>query len=197
MCVVLALLLFAVCVVLLCNVVVMAVSAGRVLSDFGVLPHNEAALLLGAPPLRNDGARNLFFVYRVQAAASLLGSGKVDKIILSGDAAETEAMLSSFERMGVPRCSLLVDNDASRTVDSIASVRAKFGFGGFTVVSQRFHNRRAVFLARCMGLDVVAFNAQDVRRQRWLLVLAREILSRTFACLDAVRICSLRCAKAC
>lgn len=43
-------------------------------------------------------------------------------------------------------------------------VRAKevFGEQHFTIISQRFHNQRAVFIARERGLGAIGFNAPDV-----------------------------------
>ncbi len=176
------------CIVIMCNITVLKVSHGRETSNIDLLPYNEVALLLGAPPLRYNNTNNLFFVYRIQAALLLFKAKKINKIVLSGNVTETTAMLLHLKKMGIPNDSLLVDNSASRTIESITNMQTKFGYRKFTIISQRFHNKRAIFCAKCIKLDVVAYNAQNVYGQRSLIVLAREILARTLVYIDIGRI---------
>lgn len=187
-----AVLLF-ITIVLVCNLIVLIVSSNSIISNVDLMPHNDAAILLGAPPLRHDGTPNLFLIYRVQAAALLLKSGKIDRIVLSGNAIETDAMLSQLKRMTVHDCLLLIDNNVMRTAESLINMSTKFGLKKFTIISQRFHNRRTVFLAKCMGLDVVAFNARSVHSQRWLVVLVRELLACVLVYRDVIRFYLSRC----
>src|SRR5215207_1516382 len=49
------------------------------------LPHRKVGLVLGCAPILRDGSTNYFFRYRMDAAASLVASGKVDYLLVSGD----------------------------------------------------------------------------------------------------------------
>ncbi|MCU0339876.1 MAG: SanA protein, partial [Spirosomaceae bacterium] len=53
-----------------------------------------------------------------------------------------------------------------------------------TVISQNFHNARALFLAQHEGLDAVGFAAQDVPDGYSVKTLLREYLARPKAMLD-------------
>jgi len=54
------------------------------------------------------------------------------------------------------------------------------------IVSQRFHNERAVYLARSLGIDAYGFNAADAVLSTPLRLKnqAREALARVQAVLD-------------
>jgi SanA protein len=63
-------------------------------------------------------------------------------------------------------------------------VRAQkvFGQNSFVIVSQPFHNERAVYLARQRGIDAIGFNA--VQTQLGLGLWIRERFARFTAILD-------------
>src|SRR5699024_9738993 len=52
------------------------------------MPKNKVGLLLGTSQYRRGGGENLYFKYRVEAAAQLFLTGKIDYILVSGDNAE-------------------------------------------------------------------------------------------------------------
>lgn len=54
----------------------------------------------------------------------------------------------------------------------------------FTVVSQQFHNERAVYIARKYGIEAIAFNAQDPPEDFTLKVRMREYFARAKTMLD-------------
>jgi SanA protein len=65
-------------------------------------------------------------------------------------------------------------------------VRAReiFGQSEITIVSQPFHNERAIYIARGHGIDAIGFNAADVIRFGGLRTKAREYLARCRTVLD-------------
>ena len=66
-------------------------------------------------------------------------------------------------------------------------VRAKkvFGQDSVTVISQDWHNERAVYIANRVGVDAVAFNAEDIAiRSIALKFRVREWLARTKMAFD-------------
>lgn len=167
---------------------VLQVAEGRCLDDMESLPKAEAALVLGCSP--QIGTRpNLFYLHRMEAAAALHRAGKVKTLIVSGDNGshqydEPTAMKDSLVALGVPAGSIYCDYAGFRTLDSVVRAEAIFGQKKFIVVSQRFHNERALFLARLHGLEAYGFNAADVTRSVGLMTHLREYLARVNAVLD-------------
>jgi SanA protein len=52
------------------------------------------------------------------------------------------------------------------------------------LVSQRFHNERAVFIAMQKGIDAIGLNAADVNRHYGFLTRVREYFARCKVFLD-------------
>ncbi len=153
------------------------------------LPHNRAGLVLGTSAQRRDGKPNPYFVYRMQAAADLFRQQKVDYLILSGDNSsrfynEPAMMKARLVRMGIPENRIYLDYAGLRTLDSVLRCQKIFGQSRFTVVSQAFHNQRAIFIARYYGMDAVGYNAQDVEGSGGLKTELREVLARVKVFLD-------------
>jgi SanA protein len=110
-------------------------------------------------------------------------------LIVSGDNGskqydEPTAMKEDLVRRGVPPDAIYCDYAGFRTLDSIVRAERVFGQRRFMVVSQRFHNERAVFLARRHGLDAEAFDAGDVTGGSGWMTHLREYLARVQAVLD-------------
>ena len=86
---------------------------------------------------------------------------------------------------GIPDSVIYLDYAGFRTYDSMVRAKEVFGLTYFTIISQPFHNERALYIATRKGLDVVAFNAPDVQLHRWQIrMTVREWLARTKAVLD-------------
>ena len=153
------------------------------------VPHRHAALLLGTSSNLRDGRPNLFFRYRIDAATALLHAGKVDKILVSGDNRhasynEPQMMRRALLSRGVPDSLIVLDYAGFRTLDSVVRAKEVFGQSSFIVVSQRFHNERAVFIAGKHGIDAIGFNAADVRSLSGLKTRLREQLARVKVFVD-------------
>jgi SanA protein len=153
------------------------------------LPAAQVGLVLGCAERLPDGRRNAFFVNRMAAAAELYRSGKVAHLLLSGDNSradydEPSDMQRSLERLGVPRAHLVLDYAGFRTLDSVVRAKQVFGVEQLIVVSQHFHNVRAVYLARAHGIEAYAFDAPEVGGLGGAWPKLREVASRIFAVLD-------------
>ncbi len=152
------------------------------------VPVTPVALVLGCSP-RVAGSPNLFFEHRIAAAVALHRAGKVKVFIVSGDNGshdydEPTAMKVAMVTRGVPEAAIYCDYAGFRTLDSVVRAHSIFGQSRFTIVSQHFHNERAIFLARRHGLDAVGFDAQDVSRSLAPTTYLREYLARVQAVLD-------------
>ena len=167
-----------------CNHLVERAADRKTYDDISTLPHNEVALVLGAPPLLHEGKVNPYFVKRMEAAAALYHAGKIDKILLSGRVShngfnEPQEMRATLMEKDVPDSILVLDEAGTRTLELVVRCKKVFGLHRLTIISQQFHNKRALYIARAHGIDAVAFNANDVPRHRWLSRMKlREWLAR-------------------
>ena len=176
-------------VILLCNVWVVFSTNSTNFYDLTNLPPNEYGLVLGTSKYLKNGKENLFYTYRMDAAARLYHEGKVKFLILSGnhDAMyynEPEQMRKSLIDLGVPTEVMKGDFAGFRTYDSILHCQNLFKCHEVTIISQPFHNARALFIANQMDMNAVAFAAQDVTYSYGLKTYLREYLARPRAILD-------------
>lgn len=179
-------------IAVVCDAIVRLRAGGRCFDDAERVPHNKMGLVLGTSPLAPDGGANMYFVYRVEAAACLYKMGKVDWLLLSGDRSgedydEPQAMRDALIAHGVPAESIVLDKSGFRTLNSIVHTNKVYGQSSVTIISQRFHNQRAVFLALCNGVDAVAYNAEDVVKwNKYLKIHGREYLARVRMFVDLI-----------
>ena len=175
--------------ILYCNIRIVCFSKARLFDSVDDIPHRHAALVLGTSPTGRSGGPNLFFLARIKACAALYNAGKVDKIIVSGDNRhvkynEPVAMRQALTDSGIPAEDIILDYAGFRTFDSVIRANEVFGQSSFTVVSQRFHNERAVFIAGKKDIDAIGFNAGDVGFHYGLTTYIRECFARCKVFLD-------------
>ena len=168
---------------------ILGASAGRTYSDPAAIPENRVGLVLGCVPQIPGRGDNLFFVRRMDAAAELFRAGKVQYLLVSGDNHvktydEPAAMRAALIERGVPEDRIVCDYAGLRTLDSVVRARAVFGQNKLTIISQPFHNQRAIFIASRRGIDAVGFNAADVHGAASWKTALREHLARIKAVLD-------------
>ena len=177
-------------VVIGCNVVVLKAGEGRIYSDVESIPANRVGVLLGTSPIGRYGNANPFYTYRVNACVALYNAGKIERVLISGDNSRKEYDEPTWTKndlvaAGIPDSAIYLDYAGFRTLDSMARAKEVFGLNQFTIISQRFHNERALFLTQCKDIDAIAFNAEDVPLRRWQIrMTVREWLARVNAVLD-------------
>jgi SanA protein len=93
-------------------------------------------------------------------------------------------MKNSLIEAGVPASRIYCDYAGFRTLDSIVRVREIFGQTAITIVSQKFHNERAIFIAQHRGVDAIGFNAPDVEAYNGFRTRSRELGARANMLLD-------------
>ena len=96
------------------------------------------------------------------------------------DATDQAALVAK----GVPDAAITSDYAGFRTLDSVVRAKEVFGQTQITLISQRFHNQRAIFIANRSGVDAIGFCAADVSGQAARKTNRREILARVKAVLD-------------
>lgn len=155
------------------------------------LPAAKTALLLGTSKTLNNGFPNAYFYNRIYAAVELYKSGKIQYIIVSGDNSrkdynEPEDMQLALMEHGIPQDKIFLDFAGFRTLDSVVRAKEIFGQKKIIIVSQKFHNERAVFLARQNGMEAFGFNAEDVNKYAGFKTNMREYLAKAKAYWDLI-----------
>lgn len=181
---------------LICNQIVVNNADGKVFSDIDSIKYNKVGLLLGTTPqARFDRIMNYFFIYRIDAAEQLYKAGKIDQILISGDensldgVNETECMRDSLVARGIPANAIILDGKGYRTICSVINANKMYDLKSFTIISQKFHNERAIYQAEHLGLDVKniqAYNAKDPKSRRAYLTTIREYFARVKMFMDLI-----------
>lgn len=155
----------------------------------GDVPKVHCAIVLGTSKTLSNGRENRYYKNRITAAYTLYKAGKCSKIIVSGDNRtdyynEPRSMKEDLVQLGVKDDDIICDYAGLRTLDSIIRFKEVFGQAKGIVVSQRFHNSRAIYVARANGIELYGFNAVDVDRYNGLKTKLREIASKFVCFLD-------------
>jgi SanA protein len=153
------------------------------------IPHNKVALLLGTSKNLSNGRNNLYFSNRIQAAVELYKAGKTDYFIISGDNSrknynEPQDMKEALIGYGVPENIIFLDFAGFRTFDSVVRCKEIFGQQQITIISQKFHTARAVFIARQYNIEAIGFNAADVNQYAGIKTNIREVFARVKLFID-------------
>jgi SanA protein len=126
---------------------------------------------------------------RLQAALELYRSGRVKKLLVSGDHHapeydEVNAMQRWLRERGVPDADVFLDHAGIRTLDTMVRASRVFQVRDAIVCTQRYHLPRAVFLAREAGIDAIGVAADRHEYVKARLDAAREFAARIRAFLD-------------
>ena len=153
------------------------------------VPTNKVGLVLGTSKWLKDGRPNLYFKYRIQAAYDLYKAGKIKYILVSGDNSfknynEPREMHNALVDLGVPSEAIVLDFAGFRTLDSVVRCKKVFGQQNVTIISQPFHNKRALYIASNYGMQAIGYNAKDVNLYSGLKTQLREKLARVKVFID-------------
>lgn len=163
----------------------------KVFSDTALIGKNKVGLVLGTAKHLKSGRINLYFKYRIDATVKLYKAGKIEFVLVSGDNGNKEYdeptdFKEELIKRGIPAEKIHLDYAGFRTLDSVVRAKEIFGQEKITIISQQFHNERAIFLAQKKGVDAIGFNAQDVSGRYGLKVRIREYLARTKVFIDII-----------
>ncbi len=179
---------------LICNQIVVHNAKGKVFSELDSIVPTEWGLLLGTTPQTRIGRLpNQFFIYRIDAAEQLYKAGKIKRILISGDensldcVNEVVCMKDSLVACGLEAKDIVLDGKGFRTLDAVVRAVKVYDIHSFVVISQRFHNERAIYLTEHLGLDVhdvYGYNAGDATSSLSILTYIREYFARVKVFLD-------------
>jgi SanA protein len=170
-----------------CNVAISSFSNSHLYSDIDDVPHYDVGVLLGTSPYTSMGhSDNNFFINRIDAAEKLYKSGKIDRILISGSdnsldgISEVDTMMNVLVERGIPASAIMLDGKGYNTFKSVARLDSVYHISKYLVISQRFHNQRAIYLASHLvnAADVAGFNAADPDTLISKKVFVREWFAR-------------------
>ncbi|SDD40252.1 protein SanA, affects membrane permeability for vancomycin [Paenibacillus sp. UNCCL117] len=146
------------------------------------LPQVEAAIVLGASVYSNGKVSDILRD-RLDTAYDLYVSGLASRIIVSGDHAsddydEVNAMKNYLMKKGVRDAHIFMDHAGFNTYDSMYRAQAVFQAQNLIIVTQDYHLKRAIYVARALGIEAVGAASdkqayRDIRKYE-----AREVLAR-------------------
>lgn len=187
--------IFLVCLstLIACNLIIVNNAKGKTFYEISITP-SEYGLLLGTTPQTRIGRRtNYFFKYRIDATEQLYKAGKIKRILISGDensldgVNEVECMKDSLIAHGVDVKDIILDGKGFRTLDAVVRAVKVYNIHSLVVISQRFHNERAIYLTEHLGLkvhDIQGYNAADPTSKMALITYVREYFARVKVFVD-------------
>ncbi|WP_047450730.1 vancomycin high temperature exclusion protein [Alistipes sp. ZOR0009] len=153
------------------------------------IPSNNVGLLLGTSKYLRSGKPNQYFENRITATVQLYKAGKIKNVVISGDHGkknynEPQDMKNELVKQGIPQESIYLDYAGFRTYDSVYRIKEIFGQTNFTIISQEFHNKRALYIAKSLNLHASGFNAKDVDAYNGFKTKVREKFARVKMLID-------------
>lgn len=179
----------------LCYLIIKYNAYNKTFDNVSCIPQNKVGLLLGTSPVTPQGEHNYYFDNRIYATVELYEQGKIKQIIASGGdytnrengCNELTAMRDSLVAHGVPDSVITLDYQGLRTLNSVVKARDIYNLDSLTIISQKYHNERAIWLAEHYGIHAIAYNAStpDITDKR-IKNISREFLARVKMFLDVL-----------
>ena len=142
----------------------------------------DCILVLGAGILDADTPSPML-QDRLDAGIRLYREGVAPKILLTGDNGqighnEIHVMLNYVKNAGIPEEDIFCDHAGFSTYDSMYRASSIFGVQRAVVVTQRYHEYRAVYIGKALGLEVKGVSSDQKRYSGQFMRDIREILAR-------------------
>jgi SanA protein len=176
-------------IILLSHIFIELSSGGKTFDKITDIPKNKVGLVLGTSRHLVEGGINPYYSNRISATISLFKAGKIDFVLVSGDNGsiyynEPTTIKKDLVEGGIPAEKIYLDYAGFRTLDSMVRAKVIFGLDSVTVISQEFHNKRAIYIAERKGLSAIGFNATDLGGDKALKVHTREYFARVKVFMD-------------
>jgi SanA protein len=174
---------------LICNFLINSFAEGKTYNSTSQIPKNQVGLILGTSKKIIGGQPNPYYENRISATVALYNANKINFILVSGDNGsiyynEPTTMKKDLVAKGIPEEHIFLDYAGFRTLDSMVRAKEVFGLTQVTVISQKFHNERAIYIAEKKGLKAIGFNATDIAFESGIRVQLREYFARVKVFLD-------------
>lgn len=154
----------------------------KIYTETKTLPYREYAVVLGTAKFYSKDVINQYYKHRLEAAQQLVQEKKVNQLLLSGDNKtpyynEPKTMTNDLLKMGVVASKIKQDYAGYTTFDSVIRARKVYKLPPFTIISQKFHCERALFIAKFKDIDAICYTAKYPEGAYQVRI--REILART------------------
>lgn len=170
------------------NYYIYSSTKSSIYSDTNKVSKSYTALVLGAKVYRN-GNLSVILQDRVNTALDLYQSKKITRFLLSGDHGksnydEVNLMKDYLIKKGVPKQDIFLDHAGFDTYDSVYRAKHIFNVTEIVIVTQHFHVKRAVYIAKSLGLKVQGFTADKHQYGIAKKMVLRESLANVKAFLE-------------
>ncbi|MBN1647613.1 MAG: YdcF family protein [Spirochaetales bacterium] len=164
------------------NVYLKVSTRRRIFKSIHTVQNARVALLLGAKVFDNNEVSQEVYD-RIMKTAELYNSGKIDKVIISGDHGtkeydEVNTIRSWMLKFPISEDDIFMDHAGFSTYESIYRAKEIFGVKSMIIVTQKFHLPRAVFIAGKMGISCQGFIADRKNYKLETSDTIREFLAR-------------------
>ncbi len=158
-------------------------------SSLSEVKSKKVGLVLGTSKYVQSGRVNLYYQYRLDAVKLLYDAEKIKFVLVSGDNSTTQydepnTFKEDLIAMGIPPEKIHLDYAGFRTLDSVVRAKEVFQEEDFILISQPFHNERALFIAASKNIQAKGFNAKDVGKRYGFKTKLREKFARVKTLLD-------------
>ncbi|MEQ8218020.1 MAG: ElyC/SanA/YdcF family protein [Arenibacter sp.] len=172
-----------------CDSIIENATENRTYWNLKEVPKNKVGLVLGTSNRLVGGGPNPYYTNRIKATLELFKAGKIDYVLVSGDNStqyynEPTVFKKDLVLGGIPSEKIFLDYAGFRTLDSMVRAKFIFGLDSVTIISQKFHNERAIYLAEQKGLFAIGYNADDISIKQGLKIHIREYFARVKVFID-------------
>ncbi len=142
----------------------------------------HCALVLGCA-VYSDGEPSAMLRDRLDTGIALYNAGVVPKLLLSGDHGQVEydeisVMYNYCLNAGVPEEDIFLDHAGFSTYDSVYRAQNIFCVERMIVVTQTYHEFRALYTAEQLGIDAVGVSSDQQSYAGAVYREIREVLAR-------------------
>ena len=142
----------------------------------------DCILVLGAQ-VKPDGTPSKMLKDRLDTAIELYQQGAAPKLLMSGDNGrveynEVKVMLAYALDAGVPKEDIFLDHAGFSTYESLYRARDVFGADHIIVVTQKYHEYRALYIGEQLSVDVTGVCTEDIEYAGQGYREIREIAAR-------------------
>ena len=142
----------------------------------------DCAMILGAS-IYADRTPTPMLKDRLDRGIELYKKGVVKKLLMSGDNGqvnynEVEAMKEYALKHGVKAKDIFLDHAGFSTYESVYRAKAVFNVKKMIIVTQIYHEYRALYIAKRLNLNAVGVAAEDINYSGDTMRECREILAR-------------------
>ncbi|MEO8239757.1 MAG: ElyC/SanA/YdcF family protein [Flavobacterium sp.] len=172
------------------NVYVKSTTKNCIYHSLKRFPKNDVGIIFGAGINGNQPSK--YLKDRLDAGILLYKAKRINKILLSGDNGRDEydeltVMKNYCFRHGVDTTRIFIDYAGFDTYSTMYRAKHIFKIKRATLISQKYHLNRAIYIGQKMGIKSVGYSANKGEYRGYEYVTFREYLSIFKSFFDVLR----------